>query len=245
MTRALLLAAAFALDASPATALTRAELEPVAAAPAPGARLPDGLRLISGDRPAVLVFADLDCTDLCDALVAQIAEALAATGLSPAQDYQFLAVSLDPSDDAASARRLVEASVPDPALRPAVLRLDAAETARVAEALGFRAVYDAERDAFAHPAAVYVLTAAGAVARVFPGLMPAPEDLRRALAEADGSGATLLQRVALTCYAFDAETGRYTLRIERALTLSSLAAALILAAGIGVALRRERRARRP
>ncbi len=228
---------------APAFALTQVQLDRVAIEPRQDARLPAGLELLAGDRPAVLVFADFDCQDLCNPIVGQTSALLRDTGLSPTQDFQMVVVGLDAKDEAAEAQVFLDDAV-DPAIRPALTlrQPPQAQVDRVADALGYVSVYDPERDAYAHPAAMFVLTAEGGLSRVFPGLMPDPEDLRRALIEAgDGHVGGLVERIALTCFAFDPETGRYNFMIERALTAASLLTALLMAVVIWIALRRERR----
>ena len=243
------LAAAFLallLAGGPAAALTQAELDAVGARPDEGAQIPADLALLDGDRPAVLVFADFECTDICNPLVAATADALAGSGLSPAADYQLVIAGIDPEDGPDAAARFLDAAVTEPEVRRAVVvpDLDPGQTARLEASVGYTAVYDPERGAYAHPAGLYVLDAAGRVARVFPGLLPEASDLRHALVAAgDGAVGGLLERIVLTCYGFNAATGRYTLAIERVLMVSSLATMAALALGIGLALRRERRER--
>jgi protein SCO1 len=55
----------------------------------------------------------------------------------------------------------------------------------------------------------------------------------------------LVDRFMLLCYRYDAQTGRYTGLIDRALKISALLTVLAIAGPIGVALHRERRRRRP
>ena len=230
-----------------AAALTQAELDTVSASPEQGAQIPADLALLDGDRPAVLVFADFECTDICNPLVAATADALSDSGLSPATDYQLVIAGIDPEDGPDAAARFLDATVTEPDMRRRVVvpDLDPGQTARLEAAMGYTAVYDPERGAYAHPAGLYVLDATGTVARVFPGLLPEASDLRRALVSA-GNGAVggILERIVLTCYGFNAATGRYTLAIERVLMVSSFATMAALALGIGLALRRERRGQR-
>lgn len=218
-------------------ALTQAELDRVAVDLPEGAALPLGL-----ERPAVLIFADFDCGHICDAVLAQTAELLEQTGLTAGRDYRPIVVGLDPRDSAEMAEGFIARGAP-PAMRDAVkiLRPGRERLQEISETLGYGHVYDAERDSFAHPAARYVLSKSGKVAEVLPAFGTEAADLRRAIMGARlGTGAAAT-RLILLCYGFDPVTGQYSLAIWRVLTVLGLAAAVLLGAGLGIAIWRERR----
>lgn len=216
--------------------LTAAELDRVVVAPPPGARLQLDL-----GRPAVLVFADVDCDTLCDAIVAQTAATLEDSGLAPGEDYTLVLVSLDPFDDAQSAADFVAAQIP-PALLPAtlLLRPDAPELQRITEALGYGYAFDAEADRFAHPAARFVLAADGRLSQVIPAFAATAAEMRAAIVGARPATG-VIERLALLCYGFDPVTGRYSLAIGRVLTGGGVLTALLLGGGLALAFWREKR----
>lgn len=236
MIRALALLLILAAPAQ--AALTQAELDRVAAAPPPGARVDLGTA-----RPSVAVFVDFDCGALCDAILAQTGETLLQSGLSPGRDFGIVAIGIDPRDTRQAAESMVAAQLPEELravtriLTPGADRLE-----EITNALGYGFVHDAENDRFAHPAARYVLTADGEVTAVLPAFRADPGDLRLALVEAgQGQAGSFADRLALLCYGFDAESGRYSLAITRILTILSLGFALLLGGAIAALLIRERR----
>ena len=234
------IAMALMLLAGPArAALTQADLAGVAADPAPGARLDLGLA-----RPTVLIFADFNCAQLCDAVVAQTGAELAATGLTPGTDYALAVVGIDPRDDPGLGRAMIAAQVPA-AVQPGarLFTPDATRLAAMTTALGYSFRRDPDSDSFAHPAVRYVLTADGRVARVLPAFAATGPELAAALADARAgrTGVALTGPLALFCYGFNPATGRYGLAIDRILTAGCLLTALALAATIGLLVRRERR----
>ena len=222
-----LLALAACLLATPAAAdLTQVELDAV------------------GARPSVLVMADFDCSDLCDPLVAQTAASLDGTGLAPGEDYRLAVVGIDPRDGEEARARFLDGSVGHGVMREALLAPPMPEPrlARLTDSLGFRYAYDEARDRFAHPVLAYVLTPEGRVSRVFPSLAIEPAEMRRALVEAgDGVVGSLVERLVLTCYGFDPLTGRYSLAIERSLSVASALFAVGVLGAIALAIRRERK----
>ena len=56
------------------------------------------LRTLLGGKPAILVPVYYRCKNLCDAVRAGIAQAVAASGLSPATDFSVLLLSFDPRE---------------------------------------------------------------------------------------------------------------------------------------------------
>ncbi|EKE44605.1 hypothetical protein OCGS_1443 [Oceaniovalibus guishaninsula JLT2003] len=223
--------------------LTQAELGLVGLRPGDTAQVPAGLGLSDGIRPAVLVFADFECPDICDPLVAQTADSLAGTGLAAGRDYRLIVVGLDPRDNAAARDAFLGGTLGDRRAAALVPDLGPDRLAELTDAMGFGYVYDAEYDRFAHPVTSFVLTPEGRVSRVFPALHPAPDDMRRALIEAgQGTVGGLAERLVLTCYGFDPLTGRYNLAIERILTIFGVTFALGLGSALAIAHLRERRA---
>ena len=229
-------------------ALTAAQLEAVAVTPLPGARAPGDLVLADeagarrrlGDRiagmPALLVFADFTCRTLCGPTLALTAGALEQSRLQGGRDYRLLVVGLDPKDGAAEARAMKSAQVGDPVGQATTfLMADEAAVRRLADAVGYRYVYDPDNDQFAHPAGVFVLAPDGRVTRVLSGLALNGDDLRLALVEA-GAGriGTIADQVRLICYGFDPATGIYTAAVGRWLMLASAVTVMALFGGIGV-----------
>jgi len=203
----------------------------------PGATLPLEL-----DIPAVLIFADFDCGQLCDAILGQTAAALAQTGLTPGRDYRLVVVGLDPRDSAGSAEAFLEAQA-DPPLRAAatLLRPGQAELAAMTAALGYGYAHDAKEDRFAHPAARYVIAPDGRVRGVLPAFGSSDADLRAAILGAGLGTGTVVTRLILFCYGLDPETGRWSLQIRRVLMALALLTVAVLGLALTTAFLRERR----
>ena len=112
-----LIAHLFSLPA--AAALTAEQLASVGVNPTPGATFPldapltdlDGrsttLRRVIADVPAVIVFGDYRCTQLCSPVLAVTGEALAKTGFDPGRDYRLIVIGFNPAATAADARQMV------------------------------------------------------------------------------------------------------------------------------------------
>jgi protein SCO1/2 len=243
----LAVALAAALLATPAIArITPADYRDVGVSVAPGAAAPlDAIVTDDSGRartlralitkPTVLVFADYTCRTLCGPVLDFVAAALKQSGLDTGQ-YRLLAIGIDPKDSAADAAAMRRASV-DPALDgvTSFLSADARTITMLTSALGYRFKYDAADDIYVHPAAAYVLTADGKVARVLTGLGLSGADMRLALVEAGrGKIGTIRDQVRLLCSAFDPAHGQYNAAVSRLLAIAGGATVLALGGGIGL-----------
>lgn len=236
--------------------LSRSALDAVQVDPRPDAALPLDLRFVDergaprtlgealARRPAVLVLADYTCTNLCGPILDRAAAGLERSGLRPGSDYRLVVVGIDPGDPIGAARAMKASRVgADTPLASATVFLtgDSASIGALAAAAGYRYAFDSAHDQFAHPAAAFVVTARGRIARVLSGLGLDPADLRLALVEAsDGKVGTLVDRLHLLCYGFDPDIGIYTAAVTRWLALGGAATVLLLASGIAVLVRQAR-----
>ena len=115
-----MLAAALAGFAGPASAsLTAEQLADVGVTPPADATLPldarlrdlDGRATSLGDaiggRPAVVVFADYDCPQLCSPILALAGAALGESGLEAGTDYGLVVIGFNPKATAADGKRMI------------------------------------------------------------------------------------------------------------------------------------------
>jgi len=120
---------------------------------------------------------------------------------------------------------------------------DEVPTVKLAQAVGFRYVFDAGTDQFLHAAGIVVLTPDGKVSRYFYGVEYPPQDLRFALEDASAGkiGSPVTRPLRLLCYAYDPETGRYNFLPLRLVQAGGIATLLLLGGYVIVQFRRERR----
>lgn len=236
--------------------MSRAKLDSLAADPQPGARLPlnsvlideHGTRRPLGDllqnRPAMVVFADYTCRTLCGPILSFAANALAGSGLRPGLDYHLIVIGIDPRDgaDAALAMKTSRVGRGTPLFDAiAALSGDEPTIKAISEAAGYRFVYDAEHDQFAHPAVAYAVSPDGRIVRTLSALGLDPTDVRLALVEAgQGRVGSFADSIHLLCYGFDPAKGIYTASIIGWLQLGGVLTVALLAFCIGVLIIRGR-----
>lgn len=176
-----------------------------------------------GKRPVVLSFNYENCPQLCSLQLGGFVDALnAETEWTVGEQFRVVTVGLDPAEDdehAARFRERVLGQYRDGAAASAnegwaFLRGDEVTVKRLADAVGYSYKYDAEREEYAHYAAMVLISPEGRVARYLYGIDFEPQVLRLSLAEtAAGEFVSTRDRILLSCYVFDPTSNSYTLKM--------------------------------
>ena len=201
-----------------------------------------------GTRPVVLALAYFDCPMLCTQVLNGMTAALKTLNFDAGRDYEVVVVSIDPRDTprvAGDKKMAYVASYGRPQTAAGWHFLTGTESSikPVADALGFRYVYDPALQQYAHGAAIYVATPKGVVARYLLGIDFAPRDLRLSIVEASNNVlGTVTDRVLLLCYHYDPATGQYGAATINAVRIGFVATVTGFLVFLFVSLRRERQA---
>jgi len=199
-----------------------------------------------GKKPVVLSFAYYSCPMLCTMILDGTARGLKAVPAEMSKDYEAVNISINPKDSTAlAAKRKQEYEIkygrPGAANGWHFLTGDEASIERVAKAAGFRYVYDAASNQYAHVSGILIGTPQGKISRYFYGIVFSPRDLRLGLAEASlGRISSPIDKLLLFCYHYDALTGKYSLLITRVVQLAGIATVLLLGSFLVILYRRER-----
>lgn len=193
------------------------------------------------DRPVVLAFVYFSCPELCPEVLGGINEALNAAGLNAADDFELVAVSIDPHDTPAlAAKRRTHFNVPTRA-HVHILTSSNDNAALLARAAGFRYLYDEEHQQYAHPAGFLIATPAGKISQYFFGVRFDPNELHAAIDKAGrGRISTIARQILLVCFHFDPTQGPYSAAIMTALR----AASIVMLGGVAIWLLIHARRRR-
>lgn len=197
------------------------------------------LASLAGGKPLVVAFVQHHCPNLCGASLEGLAQAASRQADG---GFSIAALSIDPretpADAQASLEHLSKANAPIHGLVG-----DQATVGRVASALGYHFAWDPRFQQYAHISADAVLSPKGRLAGWIYGLDPPPQVLTTALNAARSGGfASVGEKLLLLCYHYDPQKGRYDPLYWTLIRVSAGLAVLILAASIGVAILRERRA---
>ena len=200
-----------------------------------------------GKRPVVLAFVYYGCPMLCLQSLSSLAATLGVLSENPGDDFEVVSVSIDPRETPAlalekKAHYVERSGKPSIAQGWHYLTGTEANIQRLTKAAGFRYVWDASLQQFAHPAGIVIATPQGKVARYLFGIDYGPRDLRLALLDASEEKiSSPLKKALLYCYHYDLATGRYSLAIMRIVQVAGAATVLSLGTLIVVWTRRERR----
>lgn len=202
----------------------------------------------TGQRPAILVLAYYDCPMLCTLVLTGICDAVQPLSLTPGRDFDVIAISIDPSEGPALAARKKRNYLSlygrfDTAGGWHFLTGDEANIRRVADAVGFRYLYDEATRQWAHPAGIMVITPGGTISRYFYGTAYPSGDVKLALVEAgQGKTGTLADKLILKCFAYDPMTGKYGFAVMTALRIGAVATVVGLLIALRIWAKRARRA---
>ncbi len=106
---------------------------------------------------------------------------------------------------------------------------DESNIKRLADAVGFRFVWDEQTKQFAHASGIMVLTPEGKVARYFFGIEYPPKDLRLALVEASQNKiGTPVDALMLYCYHYDPATGKYGVVVMNVMRLAGIVTVMLI-----------------
>ena len=101
--------------------------------------------------------------------------------------------------------------------------------------VGFKFVYNVEKDQIAHPAGLMILTPKGKLSRYFYGTTYPPESLRLSMVEAgENRIGSVVDKIILYCSPFDMHKGKYTPSLLNLMKVAGVGTALILFLSITV-----------
>jgi protein SCO1/2 len=207
------------------------------------------LRQYFGKKPVLLTLVYYECPSLCGLVLQGLLKSLRVINYTPGEQFEIVTVSISPIEtpELAAAKKanfLKEYGREEAAAGWHWLTGDEKNIRALADAVGFRYVYDPKTKQYAHAAGIMLLTPSGKISRYFYGIEYSPRDLRLGIIDASqGKVGSLVEKVILFCYQYDPTTGKYGLLVVRLIQLGGLVTLLILGGFIGTMFYRERMSR--
>jgi protein SCO1 len=201
-------------------------------------------------RPVILALVYYQCPSLCNMVLNGVLRSIKQLDLTAGNDYEVIAVSFDPRETPEMAAAKKQTYLRDYKRQGAEQGwhfLTGPETSSkaLADSVGFRYVYDALTNQYAHSSAIMVLTPAGRIDRYFYGIDYPARDVRLGLVEASNERiGTPTDQVLLYCFHYDPTTGKYALVVMNVLRLAGLMTVFVLGTFMIVMFRREFRSAR-
>lgn len=217
--------------------------------------------LFGKQRPVVLAMMYYRCPMLCPMVMDNLTRQMRGVDFALGKEYDAVIVSFDPKDtvaDGVQMKRSAIASYLKDRERPAeanelaeiergftFLSGDAAQSATLAESVGFGYRYIPETEQYAHGAVIFVLTPEGKVSRYITDLSGSSRDLRLALVDASsGTIGSWSDQLMLRCFHFNPADGKYSMTIMFWVKVAALLGTASLGGLIAYYLHRERRTRK-
>jgi protein SCO1/2 len=204
------------------------------------------------ERPVILVLAYYHCPMLCDLVMQGVVTTLKPLTFDAGQEFDFVVASIDPDETpemAAEQKRDLVNRYGRAGSEKGFHFLTGPQASidALTRAVGFRYVYDKERDEYAHPAGLVILTPSGKVSRYLFGIDYPPRNVQFGLMESSESRlGTPVDQLLLYCYHYNPAIGRYSSAVLNILRLAAGATVIGLVAIVLVLRRREsRQAARP
>jgi protein SCO1/2 len=197
-------------------------------------------------KPVILVFAYYECPMLCTLVLNGLVASLNGLSFDAGNQFEIVTVSIDPTEtpELAAAKKAVYL---EQYRRPGVadgwhfLTGDQAAIDQLTQATGFHYNYDPEKNEYAHPTGIMVVTPQGKIARYFYGIDFPARDLRLGLIEAAANKiGSPVDQLLLLCYHYDPVVGQYTLTIMNIIRLAGLTTVGAIGVFVTVLLRRDR-----
>lgn len=246
-----------AVEATPAPAVPAA-LEEVTVVEHLGERVDPTLRFtdhtgrsvtlgdyLSDGKPVLLTLNYYSCATLCGVQLNALHGALTELDWTAGEGFRVVTVSINPSESPKLAEQKRDAYLASLGRGADVdwsfLVADEDQVRALANQVGFGYRFDEASQQYAHPAVLTFLAPDGTVARYVYGLEYEARDLRFALMEAaEGRLGSPVDKLILSCFHYDATTGRYTATAFGVMRLGGVASILFVG-GLGFAMwRRER-----
>ena len=203
-----------------------------------------------GKRPVLLALVYYECPMLCTQVLNGVTGALKVLNFDVGREFDVVAVSINPKEGPGLASAKKQAYVerygrPQTASGWHFLTGREENIRALANAVGFRYVYDEETKQYAHGAGVELLTPKGVIARYYYGIEYSPRDIRLGIVEASEERVgSPIDSVLLLCFHYDPATGKYGATAMTMVRVAAVVTMIVFAAFFFVAVRRERAAGR-
>lgn len=189
----------------------------------------------SANKPVVLSLVYFSCPSLCNLHLKGVFEVFKELRLTPGEDFEFLAVTIDPKEDpdlaAAKKETYVSEFLEDnPEMTKGIHFLTGTQEniTTLAKTVGFKYKWNEESKEWAHASAAIVSTPSGMISRYLHGVFFEPQTFRLSVVEAGkGMIGSLTDNFALFCFRYDPKTNKYAFYIIN--ILRGVAALVLLA----------------
>ncbi len=194
----------------------------------------DGNSFVMGDmlgKPVILLFSYYSCGGSCPIMNNLLKQALSKTDrFKLGKDFRILTVSFDKYDTPETMNTFVgeiDLSASDSSgWRHALLQHKETDLDTLTSSVGYKFFWSRADEVFLHPNALIFLTPQGRVARYLYGTSIAPENIEKALIDADwgriSNSSNVIEILTGVCYSYNFKEGKYTFNLSLVAGLAAL-----------------------
>lgn len=185
-------------------------------------------------KPVILVLAYYECPMLCTLVLNGVTQSVYKLNMKLGEDFQIVTVSIDPKEttELAAAKKQSHLNMLNQLENSdgwAFLTGKESNIKKLAESVGFKYYYVPDRDEYAHPAVVMLLSDKGKISRYLYGIDYKTNDLKLGLLEAaEGKVGSTLDRIILYCYHYDPDAKGYVVFASNVMKLGGAVMLLAL-----------------
>ena len=182
-------------------------------------------------RPILLSLVYFSCPSLCNLHLDGVFGAFRELGLKPGEDFEYLAVTIDPKEDrklAAAKKQNYISNFLENFSGKGIhfLTGNSENISELARAVGFKYKWNPELQEWSHASAVIVNTPQGRISRYLHGVFFDPKTFRLSVVEASkGKVGSFADNFALFCFRYNEKINKYSFYI---LNVLRMLAALVL-----------------
>ena len=198
-------------------------------------------------KPIILSLVYYRCPMLCTQVLNGMVQTFRTLQFTAGKEFDVVTISIDPGETPEMAADKKETYVTEYA-RPGVsegwhfLVGDSASIKQLADAVGFKFVYDVPTKQFAHASGIMVATPQGKLARYLYGIEYGAKDLTFSLMEAAQEKiGSPVDKLLLLCYHYDPTTGKYGMVVANLLRAGGAVTVLLIVGYMYLNFRRDKK----
>ncbi len=191
------------------------------------------------EKPVFLMLVYYNCPTLCSTHLNSVFETLKSFEMKPGQEYEYVAVSIDPSEGPKLANEkkalyLKEYDLKEHSKGMHLLTGSKENIDKLSEQIGFKFAWDFNMKQWAHAAASFVLTPEGKISYYHYGLALQPKVFRLSLVEASNNKiGDVMDKILLFCLQYDPDKKTYAFYAFNIMRVAALLTALLLIIFLG------------
>lgn len=205
------------------------------------------LRKYFHSKPVIISLVYYRCPMLCTQILNGMVQTFKILKFTAGQEFEVVTVSIDHRETHEMAAEKKDTYVTEYARSGVAdgwhfLVGDSVTVKKLADAVGFKFVYDAPTKQFAHASGIMVATPQGKLARYLYGIEYGAKDLTFSLMEAAQEKiGSPVDKLLLLCYHYDPTTGKYGVMVANLLRIGGALTLLIVGGYMFYNFRREKK----